>query len=234
MITVHHLEQSRSQRILWLLEELGLDYQITAYKRDPETNLAPEALKKFHSLGKSPILEDGTLILPETGAIIEYLLQKYGGGKFRPAETLAADHPDKVRYLFWMHFAEGSVMPSLVTRLIMNKIAEAPLPFFAKPIAKKIASTVTTNFVNPTIENQFNHIETELGQSAFIASNEFTGADIMMSFPLEAALLRGAIGNNRPNIAAYVEKLQARPAYLKALSRGGPYEYGPPEYRPTQ
>lgn len=224
MIIVHHLEQSRSQRILWLLEELGIDYDIKHYKRDEQTSLAPPALKKIHPLGKSPLIEDGATILPETGAIVEYLINSYDkAGSLKPADGT----PQALDYLYWMHFAEGSLMPPLLLRLVMNKIATAPMPFFAKPIARQLAVKVSDSFIDPNIKSHFDFVEQKLGEQPFFAGSSLSGADIMMSFPLEAAAARNSVTTDRPNIKAYLDRIHTRPAYQTALEKGGPYDYGP-------
>lgn len=219
MIVVHHLNNSRSQRVLWLLEELGLEYEIKRYQRDPETMLAPASLKDVHPLGKSPVITDGALTLAESGAIIEYLVGRYGDGRLQPA----AGTPERVRYTYWLHFAEGSAMPMLLMKLIFGRIAKAKMPFFARPIAKAIAGNVTQSFIMPRIASQLDYMENELGKSAWFAGDAFSAADIQMSFPLEAAAARGGLDAARPKLMAFLEKIHARPAYKRALERGGEY-----------
>ncbi|MEO0612574.1 MAG: glutathione S-transferase [Pseudomonadota bacterium] len=225
MIVVHHLEQSRSQRILWLLEELGLDYTVEHYSRDPETNLAPASLRAVHPLGKAPVIVDtGTspaTTVSETGTIVEYLIDRYGQGQLKPAD----DGPAALRYRHWLHYAEGSLMLPLLLKLVMTRIATAPMPFFAKPIAKSLAAKVNESFVDPNIKLHFDYVEAELAHGDFFAGNELTGADIMMSFPLEAAAMRSGAADTRPRLKAYLQKIHARPAYQAALAKGGPYEY---------
>lgn len=227
MITVHHLEQSRSQRILWLLEELGVPYEVQRYARDPETNLAPAALKKIHPLGKSPVIVDDAhatpLTVAETGAIVEYLIDHYGKGRLKPADSTA----DALRYRHWLHYAEGSLMTPLLLKLVMTRIATAPMPFFAKPIAKALTKKVSDGFIDPNIKTHFDYVEAELAHGDFLAGPELSGADIMMSFPLEAAAARNSTAVNRPKMTAYLARLHARPAYQAALAKGGPYDYGP-------
>src|SRR5436190_4433183 len=183
MITLHHLNNSRSQRILWLLEELGLPYEIKHYQRDPKTSLAPPDLLRIHPLGKSPVITDGDLTIAESGAIVEYLVERYGKGAFIPAQGT----PERLRYTYWLHFAEGTAMPPLVMKLVFNRIEKGPMPFFAKPIARGIAQRVKQGFIDPNLERIVSHIEAELGRSEWFASDAFSAADIQMSFPVEAA-----------------------------------------------
>jgi glutathione S-transferase len=221
MITVHHLEHSRSQRVLWLLEELGLPYEVKRYARDRKTSLAPPELLAVHPLGKSPVITDGRTTVAETGAIVEYLIDQ-AGGKLRP-EPGGADHR---RYTYWLHFAEGSAMPPLVMALVFNKVKTAPMPFFARPIAKAIANNVLKSFVMPNIERQLAFMEDELAQRDWFAGRSFSAADVMMSFPLEAAASRGGLDARYPMLKALLERIHARPAYQRALERGGPFKLG--------
>ncbi len=220
MITVHHLNNSRSQRILWLLEELGVEYDIKRYERDPKTMLAPPELRQIHPLGKSPVITDGDLVLAESGAIIEYLAGRYGNGRLVPA----ADSPEKLRYTYWLHYAEGSMMPPLLMLLIFNRLEQASMPFFAKPIARAISRNVKSSFIEPNLKRHLDYLEAELGKSAWFAGSEFSAADIQMSFPLEAASVRGGLDQSRPKLMAFLERIHARPAYRKAIERGGRYE----------
>lgn len=224
MIVVHHLEHSRSQRILWLLEELGLPYTVRRYSRDPITYLAPPELFKVHPLGKSPVITDGDITVAESGAIVEYLVEK-AGGKLRPeAGTQAARD-----FTYWMHFAEGSAMPFLVMTLIFNKIENAPLPLLLKPlvlpIARGISKQVKSSFIDPNLARQFKYINDVLTQNAWFCGADMTAADIMMSFPLEAACSRAEAIAQFPKIREFVDRIHARPAYKKALEVGGPYDY---------
>jgi glutathione S-transferase len=220
MIVVHHLEKSRSQRVLWLLEELGLEYEVKHYKRDAKTMLAPAELKKVHPLGKSPVISDGKIVVAESGAIVEYLIDTYGEGRLKPkAGTQAARD-----YSFWMHFAEGSAMSPLLMALVMSKIPKAPMPFFAKPIAKAISKGVLSNFVNPQLKSHVQFIESTLAQSAWFAGDDLTGADIQMSFVLEALSVRGPQGEATPKIDALLKKIHERPAWKRAVERGGGFE----------
>jgi len=219
VITVHHLENSRSHRILWLLEELGLPYEIRHYKRDRETSLAPPELLAVHPLGKSPVITDDGVTMAESGAIIEYLVDRYGKGALVPA----AGTPEKTRYTYWMHFAEGTAMPPLVMKLVFNRIERAPMPFFAKPIARGIARRVKGAFIDPNLERIVKHIDTELGRSGWFAGDDFTAADIQMSFPVEAAAVRGGAAS-MPNIQRFLERIHERPAYRRAIEKGGKLE----------
>lgn len=221
MLTVHHLNNSRSQRVLWLLEELGVPYEIQRYERDPQTLLAPPALRRIHPLGKSPVIVDDGQTVAESGAIIEYLLHKYDGeGRFAPT----AGAPDWLRFRYWMHYAEGSAMPPLLLKLVALRIASAPMPFFAKPIARKISQTLQASFVDPQLKLHLGFIDDELKKTGWFVGNEFSAADIQMSFPLEAASSRGADASLTA-IAGFLARLHARPAYQRALERGGKYDY---------
>jgi len=220
MITVHHLENSRSQRVLWLLEELGLPYEVKRYERDRKTSLAPPELLQVHPLGKSPVISDGDITVAETGAIVEYLLDKVAGNTLKPAPGT----PEQRRFRYWLHFAEGSAMPPLVMALVFNRIKTARMPFFAKPIARAIADKTMDSFVKPNIQRQLAYMEAELATSDWFAGNSFSAADVMMSFPLEAAGKRAGLEAARyPKLAAFVDRIHARPAYQRALQRGGPY-----------
>ncbi len=222
MLTVHHLNNSRSQRILWLLEELGVPYEIKFYERDKETMLAPPELKKIHPLGKSPVVTDGDHVLAESGAIVEYLVNKYGAEKLRPA----AGTPESLKFTYWLHFAEGSAMPPLLLSLIFMKIETSPMPFFVKPIAKAISSKVKKTFIGPQLKTIFDFIEGELTKTKWFAGNNFSAADIQMSFPLEAAKTRGVLTpGTHPKSLAYLEAIHKSATYLKALERGGPYDF---------
>jgi glutathione S-transferase len=221
MLTVHHLNNSRSQRILWLLEELGTPYEIKYYQRNLETMRAPPELAAVHPLGRSPVITDGDIVVAETGAIIEYLLETRGGGRFRPASGSA----DARRFTFWLHFAEGSEMTPLLLRLVFDRVVAAPMPFFVKPVAKGIARKVRDAFIDPQIEQHLNFIESELGRSTWFAGNDFSAADVQMSFPLEISASRVGFGDARPKIKSFLERIHGRPAYQRALTRGGSYAY---------
>ncbi|MEZ5566031.1 MAG: glutathione S-transferase [Gammaproteobacteria bacterium] len=221
MLLVHHLENSRSQRVLWLLEELELDYEVKRYERDPQSGLAPKALMDIHPLGKSPVIEDDGVVLAETGAIIEHIVDAHGGGRLVPARGTSAYH----RYRYWMHAAEGSYMPPLVMALILNRIATAPMPFFARPVAKGIVKAVHGSYLDHTTKGLMEYLDAELEKGDWLAGDELTAADIIMSFPAEAALTRIDAARSARNIRSYVDRLHARPAYRRALERGGPYAY---------
>nr|WP_315241337.1 glutathione S-transferase [uncultured Albidiferax sp.] len=226
MLTVHHLNNSRSQRVLWLLEELALPYQLEKYQRDAKTMLAPASLRKVHPLGKSPVVTDGALVLAESGAIIETLIELYGQGPTHPALAPALGTPERLRYRYWLHYAEGSAMPPLLLKLVFDKIESTPMPFFVKPIAKAISAKVKSSFILPQITTHLDFMEAELGKSLWFAGEEFSGADIQMSFPLEAAAARGGLDASRPRLMAYLARIHARPAYQRALAKGGAFTLG--------
>ncbi len=222
MITVHHLENSRSQRVLWLLEELGLDYQIKHYKRDPKTMLAPASLARVHPLGKSPVIVDGDLTIAESGAIVEYLVDRYA----EPGTLKPINEKRLVQYRYWMHFAEGSLMPLLLLQLVFEQISKPPMPLPIRPVAGLIAKGVKAKFISPRLNQQLEFIDNELGKAKWFAGSKFSAADVQMSFPLEAGAARVGVDKNRPNIKAFLQRIHARPAYKRALERGGPYAYG--------
>ena len=219
MILVHHLNNSRSQRVLWLLEELGVPYEIKRYQRDPKTMLAPPSLREVHPLGKSPVITDGELTVAESGAILEYLVECYGNGNLAPAPGT----PERLRYTYWMHYAEGSAMPPLLLKLVFDRIEKGPMPFFVKPIAKAIAGRAKSSFIEPQIVRHLDYMEAELGKHAWFAGDTFSAADIQMSFPLEAATVRGGLNASRPKLMDYLDRIHKRPAYLRAVERGGEY-----------
>lgn len=221
MITVHHLNDSRSQRVLWLLEELELAYRIKHYQRDPKTMLAPDELRKVHPLGKSPVITDDGVTVAESGAIVEYLVDRYGKGSLAPKPGT----PERLRWTYWLHFAEGSAMPPLLMKLAFDQVASAPVPFFIKPITRMIAAKAMSSYVRPNLERQFDFMEAELSRSTWFAGDEFSAADIQMSFPLEAAAERAGLDTSRPKLMAFLDRIHARPAYKKALKRGGPYSF---------
>ena len=221
MITVHHLNNSRSQRVLWLLEELGLPYEIRKYERDPKTMLAPASLRQVHPLGKSPVITDDGVTVAESGAIVEYLIERYGNGRLAPA----IGTPERLRWRYWLHFAEGSAMPPLLLKLIFDRIPQSPMPFFARPIARAISAKVLATMVEPNLKRQLDFMEGELGRSAWFAGDEFSAADIQMSFPVEAAAMRAGLNASRPKLMAFLKRIHARPAYRQALERGGPYSF---------
>ncbi|MBC7610502.1 MAG: glutathione S-transferase [Polaromonas sp.] len=220
MIVVHHLNNSRSQRVLWLLEELGLDYEIKRYERDRKTMLAPPELRAVHPLGKSPVITDGDLTLAESGAIVEYLVERYGEGCFAPSRQLA----DYLRYRYWLHYAEGSLMSPLLLKLVFDKIESSPMPFFVKPIAKAISGKAKSSFIMPQINTHLDYLEAELGRGQWFVGDDFTAADVQLSFPIEAAAARGGLNASRPRLMDYLQRIHARPAYQRAVERGGQYE----------
>ena len=219
MLTVHHLNNSRSQRVLWLLEELGVPYEIKRYQRDAQTMLAPSALKKVHPLGKSPVVTDDGVTIAESGAIIEYLVERHGQGRLAPKPGT----PERLRYTYWLHYAEGSAMPPLVMKLVFLRLKTAPMPFFLKPVARGIADKVLQAFVEPQIRLHVGFMEDALARGPWFAGDEFSAADIQLSFPIEAAAARGGLGVEFPRLHAFLERIHARPAYQRALEKGGPY-----------
>jgi glutathione S-transferase len=220
MITVHHLNNSRSQRVLWLLEELGVGYEIKRYERDPKTMLAPWALRAVHPLGKSPVIADGDLVLAESGAIIEYLVERYGAGRLLPAPGSR----ERLRYTYWLHYAEGSAMPPLLLKLVFTQIPRAPMPALVRPVVRWIADGVRQRFVEPQIKLHLDYLEGELQKSPWFAGNDFTAADIQMSFPVEGAASRGGLDASRPKLWDFLRRIHERPAYKRALEQGGPYD----------
>jgi glutathione S-transferase len=221
MLVVHHLNNSRSQRVLWLLEELGVPYEIKKYERDAKTMLAPPELQKVHPLGKSPVITDGDVTVAESGAIIEYLVERYGNGRLAPA----IGSLERLRWRYWMHFAEGSAMPPLLLKLIFDKVASAPMPFFVKPIARGISAKVQSMMVTPNLKRQLDFMEGELSKSEWFVGSEFSAADVQMSFPIEAAAQRAGLDASRPKLMGWLKRIHARPAYRRALERGGPYSF---------
>lgn len=221
MIVIHHLENSRSHRVLWLLEELDVPYELRHYKRDPKTMLAPAALRAVHPLGKSPILEDDGLVLPESGAIIEYLLDTYGDGRLRPT-----DAPERDYYRFWMHYAEGSVMPLYVMKLVVGHMATSG-PKLLRPLLNKVQQGLNKEYIDKELLTHINYCEQILTYNPYFAGEDFSGADIQMSFVLEAFVQSGAPSRARaPHCIALLERLRARPAYQRALEKGGPLVLG--------
>lgn len=222
MITVHHLNNSRSQRVLWLLEELGLEYEVKRYQRNPQTMLAPPELRAVHPLGKSPVVTiksaDGDTTLAESGAIVEHLADRYGAGRLAPA----FGSPERVRYLYWLHFAEGTAQPPLLLKLLFDRI-KSKSPLLVRPIARAIADKALSVFVLPNIERNLGFMEAELGRHEWFAGPQFSAADIQMSFPLEAARARGGLDEKRPRLMDFLQRIHARPAYERAVERGGTY-----------
>lgn len=228
MITVHHLETSRSQRILWLLEELGIDYKIKVYARDPKTKLAPAALKKVHPLGKSPVITDGGETFAESGAILEYLAECYGDRASGDLAHLqpAVGKPAHRQVRFWMHYAEGSLMSWLVMKLVFMTLPTQPMPFFVRPIARALCSAVQAKLIDPNLATALAFIENHLSHNTWFAGDHITLADFQMSFAVEAALSRAALGANFLHLAAYQARMVARPAYQRAVAKGGPVLMG--------
>ncbi len=224
MITVHHLENSRSQRVLWLLEELGLPYQLVRYARDPKTLLAPPELRAVHPLGKSPVMVDDGHTLAESGAILEYLVERYDTTHaFSPTPT-PVDSPERLQYRYWMHYAEGSAMPPMLLSLVFAKIRSAPMPFFARPIARRIVDGAMSGFVGPQVKLHLGWMEDSLRRNGgWFGGERFTAADIQMSFPIEAAAVRAGL-DAYPQLAGFLRRIHARPAYQRALEKGGPFE----------
>ncbi|MBE9000663.1 glutathione S-transferase [Nostoc sp. LEGE 12447] len=207
MIVVHHLNNSRSQRVLWLLEELGIDYEIKFYERDQKTMLAPTSLREVHPLGKSPVITDAGNTVAESGAIIEYIVDRYSNGQLIPPSGT----PERLRYTYWLHYAEGSAMPPLVMNLVFNRFG--------------VGDSVNEGFIAPQIKLHFDYIEGELRKSTWFVGEEFTAADIQMSFPLEIVAMEAELISSRPKIKQFIERIHARPAYKRALERGGKYDF---------
>ena len=221
MIRVHHLNNSRSQRILWLLEELGLPYEVVRYQRDAKTMLAPAELQAVHPLGKSPVITDDDITVAESGAIIEYLVERYGQGRLRPVVGTA----ERLRYTYWLHFAEGSAMPPLLLKLVFSFLPKSPaLPALLRPLVRKVAEGAQKSFIDPQILQQLKYFEAELSRHEWFAGDDFSAADIQMSFPLEAAAARGGLDKKWPKVSAFLQKIHDRPAYQRALEQGGPYQ----------
>ena len=219
MIVVHHLNNSRSQRVLWLLEELAVPYEVKRYERDPKTMLAPPELRAVHPLGKSPVVTDADVTVAESGAIVEYLLDTYDHGSLRPPPGSA----DRRRFTYWLHYAEGSAMPPLLLGLIFSRVPKGPMPFFVRPIAERIAAKAKSGFIDPQLKNHLTWMESEMSTRAWFAGDAFSAADIQMSFPVEAFAARGGLDASRPGLWDWLQRIHARPAYRKAIEVGGPY-----------
>jgi glutathione S-transferase len=219
MLVVHHLNNSRSQRVLWLLEELALPYEIKYYQRDSKTMLAPPELRAVHPLGKSPVITDGEIVIAETGAIIEYLVEK-AGGRLRPE----AGSAERLRWTFWLHYAEGSLMSPLLMKLLFS-VMPGRSPWLLRGLVRKISARGQMEFVGPQLKNHFDYIESELGKFQWFAGDAFSAADVMMSFPIEAGAFRAGALEGRPRLKAFVECIHARTAYKTAIEKGGPYAY---------
>ena len=220
MIIVHHLEDSRSQRVLWLLEELGTPYEVKRYERDPLTSLAPPELYNVHPLGKSPVISHGEITVAETGAIFEYLLETFdSSGHLKPPSGTEAGRD----YTYWLHYAEGSAMTNLLLKLVFSRLPERS-PMLLRPIVKKVASSAGEGFIDPRIAEHTAWWNTSLAKTGYFVGDDLTAADIMMSFPLEAAATRADL-SRMPHISGFLERIHARPAYQTALEKGGPYAY---------
>lgn len=224
MLTVHHLETSRSHRILWLLEELGVPYTLKVYKRDPKTRLAPPELKKVHPLGKSPVVTDDGEVFAESGAIIEYLAEQYASQASDELIHLVpvAHTPEQRQCRFWMHYAEGSLMNWMVMKLVFMTIPTQPMPFFVRPIARALCTGVQAKLIDPNLKTALDFIEDHLNKHTWFAGEHLTMADFQMSFAVEAALSRSKDVATYPKLQAYAKRLRARPAYQRAVQKGGP------------
>ena len=221
MVVVHHLNNSRSQRVLWLLEELGVPYEVKRYQRDAKTMLAPPALLAVHPLGKSPVIVDGDLTVAESGAIVEYLVERYGGGRLIPRSGT----PERLRYTYWLHYAEGSAMPPLLLKLVFDRVAAAPMPWPIGAMARRIAGSVQSAFIAPQLTRHLDFMESELAVRPWFTGDEFSAADVQMSFPLEAAAKRAGLNSSRPHLMGFLGRIHARDAYRRALERGGAYDF---------
>jgi glutathione S-transferase len=221
MVIVHHLNNSRSQRVLWLLEELEVPYEVKRYERDGKTMLAPPELKAVHPLGKSPVIVDAAVTVAESGAIVEYLVDRYGGGRLIPPVGSA----ERLRYTYWLHYAEGSAMPPLLMKLVFDRISTTPMVWPVSAIARRITETVKSSFIAPTLTRHLDYMEAELCAHPWFAGDEFTAADVQMSFPLEAAVSRAGLNSSRPKLMGFLDRIHARDGYQRALKRGGPYAF---------
>lgn len=220
MLTVHHLENSRSQRVLWLLEELGVDYDVRRYERDPKTGLAPASLDAVHPLGKSPVITDDGQTVAESGAIVEYLVGKYDDGTLCPPDGTA----ERRSYTYWLHYAEGTFMPLMIVSLILNRIETAPMPFFVKPVARGIVAKVRGGYLDRNVTKNLAFMESALDGTDWFCGDSMTAADIQMSFPIEAAEVRASLQPDYPRLQAFLDRIRARPGYRRALEKGGPYD----------
>lgn len=218
MIIVHNLNHSRSIRILWLLEELGLDYEIKQYERGSD-GLAPDAYKKLHPIGKAPIVTDGEDVLIESGAVIETLLDRHGNGRLQPEPG----SKDWIQYRYWMHAAEGSLMSQLLLKLILDRM-ESKTPFFMRPVVSLVTGKVKSMYVNPNLKDFFTYTNDVLAKSTWLTGETFTAADIMMGFPGQAAMKRADGAGRYPHIQAWIQKWEKRPAYQRALQKNGPFQ----------
>jgi glutathione S-transferase len=220
MLTVHHLNNSRSQRVLWLLEELAVPYEIIRYQRLPDLR-APRELHAIHPLGKSPVITDNGNTIAESGAIVDYLVDHYGDGRLIPPPKT----PERLRYTYWLHYAEGSAMPLLLLKLLFN-IMPKRAPALLRPLVRKVSTQALTAMVNPQLKQHMAFWESELQKSEWFAGGEFTAADIQMSFPLQAAAARGGLEQGHPRAMDFLDRIEKRPAYQRAMEKGGPYTVG--------
>jgi len=194
---------------------------VVRYQRDAKTMLAPPELRAVHPLGKSPVITDDDITVAESGAIIEYLVERYGEGRLQPA----LGTPERLRYTYWLHFAEGSAMPPLLLKLVFSFLPKSPaLPALLRPLVRKVSEGAQKSFIDPQILQQLNYFEAELGRHEWFAGDSFSAADIQMSFPLEAAAARGGLDKKWPKVSAFLQKIHDRPAYQRALEQGGPYQ----------
>lgn len=217
MLVLHHLEKSRSFRIVWMLEELGLDYELISHQRDPESNLAMADLKRRHPLGKAPLLEVDERVIAESGAILEYLLDSYDeAGRFRPPAGSAA----RIDYNSWMHAAEGSVMNLLLLSLLLGRM-ESGSPALIRPVIKKVTGRVRSSYLGPSLENMRAYIESELGRRTWFAGDDFSAADVQMGFVMMAMAARGGLDDGYPNCQRWMGQAESRSAYQEAIRKSG-------------
>ena len=222
MLVVHHLNNSRSQRVLWLLEELGVPYEIRHYQRDAEDDAGAAGVAQGASARQVAGDHRRRATLAESGAIVEYIVDRYGEGRLVPKKGTA----DRLRYTYWLHYAEGSAMSPLLMKLVFDNIAKGRVPFFARPVVNAIVRKVMDGFVGPQLKTHIDHMESELARSPWFAGKEFCAADIQMSFPVEVAKQRVPFNaSSRPNLMAFLERIHGRPAYRRALERGGAYSF---------
>jgi len=223
-ITVHHLNNSRSQRVLWLLEELQVSYEITKHQRDPKTMAAPPSLRAVHPLGKAPVIEDDDRVVAESANILEYILERHGDGRLQPQE---GDEDARLRYRQFMHYAEGGLMPIMLLALVFAELEKAPVPFFLKPVLRGVAGQVKKRFIAPQTGLHLRYLDAELARRTWFAGEELTAADIQMSFPIEAAATRsGEFDRKYPHLRAFLDRVHARPAFRRAEERGGGFLSG--------
>lgn len=214
-ITVHHLEESRSLRVLWLLEELGLEYDLQLHRRNPKTMriAEPDAIRKIHPRGRFPVVVFDGLVLAESGAILEFFAERFPDAGLRPADPAL-----RQEFRFWMHYAEGSLMPPLFVKLLTARVRNAPVPFFIKPVARRIAASIDGSYTDPELDGHFDFIDEALAGKEWFAG-DFSVADVQMSFPLQAASGRTPAAEGRKNIQAWLDRVAARPAFQRAVAR---------------